>query len=248
MNNRFTLILVIAAFSAPYLIDVRIKFLITVPLLLLSLRLHYGPEWRKQSGLFGSQRALVAGALLTATLFTLVRMGLSSATHHSDIQVTWSNDLIKYLAPFSQVLGEEIILRAVLLRSLGNRVRSPALTAIGTAVFFSATHAVVYANLDYLGGVALTPLCLFNLFLFGLIGNALFLANQNIVFPYALHLGWNLARFTGAYIVSERALSEAESFNQIEGSWPVTALLVLIGVGLLVAFQYSRAGNQTSRA
>jgi hypothetical protein len=91
--------------------------------------------------------------------------------------------------------------------------------------------------------VNLTPLTLFNLFLFTLVCNQFFFRYGHIFFGVALHAGWNLTRFAGAYLNGKEYFSEGSTFNAIEGSFWLTGLLTIFIVTVMVLTKRLAAQN-----
>lgn len=130
-----------------------------------------------------------------------------------------------------QVLNEEILLRALLLGWLKRQLHSELLIMLVTTAVFAGLHILLYV---WLADVRLEPGPLVTLLSYCLIANLLFLRSGHIAFAFALHAGWNLNRFTAVYVDGGQRLSEAQSFNAIEGQlWPWMLGLWLILLGCL---------------
>jgi len=129
----------------------------------------------------------------------------------------------------SQVFHQELVLRALLLGALVDRVRPPIVLAAAAAVLFAGIHPLLFW---WQAGLVLPLTTSLSLFCFGLASNWVFLRSGHIAYSFALHAAWNLQRFGGLYVDANtgRPISEARSFALIEGS----GLAVLAGA-LLVA-------------
>ncbi len=134
--------------------------------------------------------------------------------------------------PIFQVLNEEMLFRAVLLRELGRTGASAWKLSLGSALFFVISHLLFYWLKD---GIWLQPLALWNLFVFSVACNSLFLHCGHIGYGYAIHVGWNLTRFGGDFFRNSALLPEGAAFNALESSpWfslvitPATAILLVI--------------------
>jgi hypothetical protein len=131
------------------------------------------------------------------------------------------------LMPVTQSLGEELVLRASLLRGLLAVSLNHRAISLFAALLFMIWHLVFF---PFAQNSWLSVPTLFTLFLFGYATNRLFLYHQNIGVPLALHAGWNFVKFKGEFFdkVTQRPLSEALAFNAVEGSFEVLGLAICL--------------------
>jgi hypothetical protein len=143
---------------------------------------------------------------------------------------TWTS----HAHQFFQVLNDELVMRAALLTLVLSVFPQPRFAVLGLAAVFAMLHAAVYQ------GEIHAP-ALLTLFSFGVVANALFLAVRHIAFGLALHYAWNFYRFGAWYRFDGRLLSDAETFNYVEGNPTVVAGSTLLAIVVFGA--YSAWGN-----
>jgi membrane protease YdiL (CAAX protease family) len=136
----------------------------------------------------------------------------------SDYNFIWSIGLI------FQVLNEEIFLRSIVLKLLKRLTKSSYLIITLPAIFFMLLHFIFYRY----SGEYLNLNVLAFLFVCGVILNWLRIYFHHIWFGYALHLAWNIPRFTGEYYSHGFMLTEAASYNLIEGNFNNLKTIIFI--------------------
>lgn len=191
--------------------------------LVIALGLRTRPAWRALLAWRALAGFGVLGLVLAAA-FQPVMGALAQAAGLAFDASRWSPWL--RTRPVFQVLNEELVLRGLLLTVLAVRTRRhPALASAAVAAVFSGLHQALYPLKDgsWLGFGALL-----NLFLFGVWANAAFLRSRHIGWGLAVHLGWNLNRFTGDFVRAGQIVPEGQLFDPLEGSlWLTGPLLVL---------------------
>ena len=229
--KKTALVIALVAFAFPYFVDLRWKFAIGTVLFFAFLKLALGKSWRKDAGLKIPKRQawLVLG--LTGTLFLISRALIPHLLIGNPIAFVWHEDWVWRASPFLQVLNEEIVLRALLLGFLAKQIRSERAISWGAALLFMLLHWLFY-RYNVKGPAFLSPLTLLNLFIFGLVCNSLYLKTRHIGFGFALHAGWNLTRFGGVYYLDKQLVAEGITFNSIEGSLWLTALMAVFYAGV----------------
>lgn len=122
-----------------------------------------------------------------------------------------------------QVLNEEIILGALLLRFLQGRLKAahPAVLSVAAALAFALLHAAFYGlqppgapNYGHLAAATLVTL-----FAAGVARNNFILRTGHIGFALALHAGWNIAFMDSLFFApgSGAELAEPAMFNLVLG-------------------------------
>lgn len=234
MQKKVLLILFVLVFLVPYTSGWSWKFPLTSLLLFPLAKILWPRNWRTHLGLAFDKATWVRVLLLTASVFVLSHYLVPYLAQRGGYEyfpfVHWRWKI----STVFQVLNEEVVLRALLLSALFRVFRSSVLVSLFTALVFSLLHWILY-RYSIEGAVVLTPMTLLNLTLFGLICNLFYLRYNHIGYGYALHLGWNLTRFTGACILNNRPLQEGKTFNLIEGSGEVAFLL---GIILVLGFSF----------
>ncbi len=143
-----------------------------------------------------------------------------------------------------QVLNEEIVFRALLLRAVihlcGRRKIAVLLASILCALVFSVGHFLLYYfNEIPANQSVLQPLTLLNLFLFGLACSWAFIKSGSIAFPLALHAAWNIPRFGSFFYSNGSFVYDGPIFNVLEGTWDVT-FLIAFGLDLVSIYHSSK--------
>lgn len=189
--------------------------------ILLIAQLGYGRDGWQRLGLVIPRWHAAAALALLATLYGLslwLQALLAGLQGLSYMQPTGTAAWLWQTGLLFQVLNEEILLRALLLGWLKRKLRSERLIMLVTTAVFAGLHILLYL---FLADVSLAPGPLLTLLIYCLIANLLFLRSGHIAFAFALHAGWNLNRFTAVYVDGSQRLSEAQTFNAIEGKlWP----------------------------
>lgn len=184
-------------------------------------------HWRDELGLRLPQQALLR-TLAVLLAVTLVAQGaVQHIAHAAGAQRVgpWLSWYI--LLPWCQVLNEEMVFRALLLGCLERRGLPRALVSLLSALAFVVGHVVIYR-----WGIAhvwLLPQTVVTLFAFALFTNSLYLRTRHIGYPAAIHLGWNLARFTCFWQFDNVASMQAEAygFNTFEAHPAVMSAALL---------------------
>lgn len=141
--------------------------------------------------------------------------------------------------PFFQSLNEEMILRALFLWWLFEKLKNyPAyLSHLVMALLFSLSH---FLFCYVLFGIHLDPMAGLALFLGTLILNILFDLSGSILFSWAVHFGINFSFFGGTYLKGGILLNDAEKFNLIYSSASVSLFLTALLAATLIACVYRR--------
>jgi hypothetical protein len=140
-----------------------------------------------------------------------------------------------------QILNEEVVLGALLLRFMQSRLKTahPAVLSVVAALAFALLHAAFYGlqptrapNYGYLAAATLVAL-----FAAGVARNNCILCTRHIGYALALHAGWNIAFMDGLFFTpgSGLELAEPAMFNLV--LWDprmvaVTAVLMAASFGL----------------
>jgi membrane protease YdiL (CAAX protease family) len=220
--------LLLIAFALPYWLDSWWKFIPSSVLIVASMRALSPAQYRSWLGLRLSGRALAMTAGLLIAFHLLARLVIVQSVESQ--QVLYMQDWHPLGWRFThlfQALNEEMLFRGLLLGAWMRSWNRPGTVSVVTAAVFSLAHLAFYALNS---GVVLSPSALATLFAFGLAANWLFMRFGHIGYAYALHAGWNTVRFTAIYVPFARndVLSEAQTFNLIEGSGPVLVLGLLV--------------------
>lgn len=167
-------------------------------------------------------------ALIIGTLITQEAVHQISATR--GIQIVGEHRLFS----LSQVLHQEIVLRAILLGWLLPWFKSDTALAVCVAILFAGIHPLYFFCTD---GVVLPVSAITTLLAFGLATNLLFLGFGHIAFSFAAHAAWNLARFGDGYLSETKGpISEAQSYVEFEGS-SLALGLALTFLALVISIQ-----------
>lgn len=172
-------------------------------------------------GIFGATFATASVVVPNAMLLSGIELYRSEAWH-----LGWA------VMPFTQSLGEELVLRGLLLNGLLAAFKNKMAVIVGAAVVFAVWHVVFFPISQ---NVWLTFTTVSTLFLFGLATNIIFVGTRSIAIPLALHAGWNLVQFGGGYrdvvTMQNRTDMEAHVFNVVQGS--ITVLIMAVGLVLI---------------
>jgi hypothetical protein len=137
-----------------------------------------------------------------------------------------------------QSFYEEVVFRSVLQRHLLSHWFHGAVPkALLLALIFSASH---FLNYRFTAGHNLHFFSLVALFFLGLSGGLIFSFQQNLSGTWGFHAGWNTLRFGVVHFMSDKPLSEAETFDQIEGSLPGVSVAVFVLGAVLVWMRSAR--------
>lgn len=148
----------------------------------------------------------------------------SIATHIS--MVSFDNFVLWHVGIAFQVLNEEIVFRALLLKILMNLTNSKVISAIISSMLFVSLHILIYLVFK---NIFLNYLSLCVLFLFSIVCSTAFLTNNHIWFGFVIHYGWNFTRFTHTYFSpNNEKLTEGALFNILEGNSIVIVILLLL--------------------
>lgn len=223
-------------------------------LMILALTFVYDRRcWRVRLGLICNMKQMALAFVLTFGVYGISNMIITSVLP-SGYQLSPINNAFSVISIFFQCLNEEMVFRglllAVILQRFGPR------SGVWVALSFVVAHLLLYAcNTVPENRGLVSPLALGSLFLFALTCQNLFLYTGSIVFPLALHLGWNLNRFAGGLLLStpEGHMREVDTFNLIEGTWPVFLLAcslwcLVCGCVRLHFFQAREKNNLNGRS
>jgi hypothetical protein len=140
-----------------------------------------------------------------------------------------------------QTLNEEIVLGALLLKSIRKKAKSahPCVTSAVVALAFALAHYLFYharppGSWNY---GTLSVATLVSLFAIGMVRNNCILSTGNVGYAWALHLGWNAVFVNSTYTwpSSNTRLAEPAMFNVVLGNTAVVAIsLALMGLSLLL--------------
>jgi membrane protease YdiL (CAAX protease family) len=137
-----------------------------------------------------------------------------------------------------QSLYEEVIFRSLLQRRLLSRFfQGNDFRAVLLALVFSVSH---WINYKVTAGVELQLSTLAALFAFGLAGGLLFNIQNNLSGAWGFHAGWNTVRFGLAHSVAGVSLTEAATFDHIEGSMAGVVVAVVVLAAVLVWAHFVR--------
>jgi membrane protease YdiL (CAAX protease family) len=217
--------LTVLTFFIPYCVGWSWKFAPGTVLVVCFGATAYPKSWKTKFGLQLDKSDLVKTIVFTLSFSVLSHFIIQWILSKSGLECRSSTDWMWRVSPIFQAFNEEMILRAWLLGTLLHRFKSAQFVSVASALFFSLLHGFLY-RYSMEGVVVLHPLTLLNLTLFGIICNSLYFSYNHIGFGAALHIGWNLTRFSGPILNHGHQLLEGETFNLIEGSWLISALLV----------------------
>jgi hypothetical protein len=177
--------------------------------------------------------------MLLAVLILLLAYGVMryiAGTQHITVQISnWKY----YVHDIFYVLNEEIVLGAILLYWMVNRVGfRPFISAIVLSIIFSLLHFMFYKWI-FLDRGTLQLKTLTSLFLIGYIRNSLILLTGNIGYSWALHFGWMAVMFGSHhfYADSGEVLYELQRFDIYLGSG-LMLLTALFLAGLISVFWF----------
>lgn len=232
--------LVFVALMAPYWVFTWWRYLPSALAIMGLVALERGRRWPDWLGLrIPLLHAVAALAMLAATAAgtEALKVFLAGRQGVSFLPVGW--DWGGFVVTVSQALNQEMVLRALVLNFLSLRLRSGAYASLLVAAIFALGHWVFYASVDH---AILSATTVSTLFVFMLVGNLLFVAFGHIAFPLALHIGWNLAKFSAPYLPrgGRSFFEEYEAFNFLEGS-SFTLVLALVLLGITWAVVRARA-------
>ena len=218
--------IVLLIFITPYFFDGWWKFLLaTIGILFISKTYLCGLKAPI------SHYFITGGLILILFLFCRILI-IKNASLVNIEYVTNKYSLIWGVAIFFQVLNEEIILRSTLIHIIAKRVKVKLILILGPALLFTILHFLFY----YSHGCALNISAMTFILLFGIICNMLFIKFKHIWFGFALHLSWNLTKFTGYFLMNGVSISECQSFNYIEGNINNLFLLIIIFIVTTIVF------------
>jgi len=144
----------------------------------------------------------------------------------------WRN----YFHDIFYILNEEIVIGAILLFALVNKLKiKPIIASVGLAVFFALMHFVFYMWIfNDRGIIGISTLT--TLFLVGFVRNSLIFQTGHIGYSWALHFGWMVVMFGSMHIDSNTNLNvtEPERFNLYLGSIEMLVISIIIaGLSLI---------------
>lgn len=200
----------------------------------------FGPEAWRILGLALSTRDLLKSISLFALALPLSWLVLDHVVLDGSIIANQTLDPRWLLGQFSQVLNDEMVVRAALLGFLLRAFPHPKTAILSLSLVFSLSHRLAYGS----DGVEIGVVALLTLFAFGVIANTLFVRFQHIGYGVALHYAWNFWRFNYDYYLDGARLPEGATFNFIEGNaWVAvgSTLIMLLVFGAYVRSARSRS-------
>ena len=167
------------------------------------------------------------------TVCALLIMKYIANKHNVQIRFTnWRN----YYHDIFYILNEEIVLGAILLFAMVNKIKiRPIVASIGLAVFFALIHFVFYMWIFKDRGI-IGVSTLTTLFLIGFVRNSLIFQTGHIGYSWALHFGWIVIMFGSMHIDlnSNVRMTEPERFNLYLGSIEMLIISIIIaGLSLI---------------
>lgn len=219
-----TTILLIFFFIIPYCQPFWWKFIIALPFILLITHYKYPYKTLEQAGLNIPLKQLCISCGIFLIFFLLSHFYINIIIVQKDI-LFYPNPPIWILTIIFQVFNEEIVTRALLLNFLKTKIKKNITCAIVAALSFAILHFLLYYPV---AKIILNPQALLAIFLFGLICNFLFLKFKHIGFGLAMHLGWNIVRFSGVYFKNNMMIPEGQLFNMFEGTWSIIFFLIAL--------------------
>lgn len=208
----------------PYTLNIWWKFIPSLLLILWLLRTQ-SDDYLDRLGLVGNRSLLWLSIGVFGATFATASVVVPNEMRLNGIELYRSPawHLGWATMPLTQSLGEELVLRGLLLNGLLAAFKNKRAAIVGAAVVFAVWHVVFYPISQ---NVWLTATTVSTLFLFGLATNIIFVVTRSIAIPLALHAGWNLVQFGGEYIdlVTMQSRTEAHVFNAVQGSNTVLSL------------------------
>jgi hypothetical protein len=222
MREPAALTAIFALFAAPYVIDPNTtawRYVLADAAIGVVAALAFGRAALRRLGLAIPPRHLAAAVIAFFAVVAAAQPVVGAIEEAQQLQIL---DPQRWFS-LSQVLHQELVLRAVLLGLLCRWIPSRPVVGVAGAAIFATTHVALYGIFEgtLLPLVAVATLATFalaTLATFALATNLLFLEFGHIGFSFAAHAGWNVSRFGGAYLLPGHAVSEVESFALIEGS------------------------------
>jgi membrane protease YdiL (CAAX protease family) len=217
----------------PYTLNLWWKFLPSLFLMVLLLQSQFS-DYRVRLGLISTRRLVICSFFMFSVTWAAAVIIVPKCMRLHGIELYQSSDwhLGWAIMPITQSLGEELVLRALLLNALLPMIKSRTTVVVTSAVIFAVWHMVFF---PFAQNVWLSLPTVATLFMFGLATNVIFVITRSIALPLAFHAGWNLVQFGGEYrsAVTFQSVSEGEVFNAVQGSGLVFSLaagLVLFSV------------------
>jgi len=182
-------------------------------------------------------KSIILAGVVTLCAFLLMNYIVNK--HDVQISITdWRN----YYHDIFYVLNEEIVIGAVLLFALVNKLKIRALIAsILLALFFALIHFVFYMWVFNDRGV-IGVTALITLFLVGFVRNSLILQTGHIGYSWALHFGWIVIMFGSMHVdlQNNMRVTEPDRFNLYLGSTEMLIVSIII-TGLSLMFWMKKA-------
>jgi hypothetical protein len=214
MREPAALTAIFGLFAAPYVIDPNTtawRYVLADAAIGVVAALAFGRAALRRLGLAIPPRHLAAAVIAFFAVVAAAQPVVGAIEEAQQLQIL---DPQRWFS-LSQVLHQELVLRAVLLGLLCRWISSRPVVGVAGAVIFATTHVALYGIFE---GTLLPLVAVATLATFALATNLLFLEFGHIGFSFAAHAGWNVSRFGGAYLLPGHAVSEVESFALIEGS------------------------------
>jgi hypothetical protein len=207
----------------------------TLVILLVGVLTH-GRDALELFGLRIPRRQLVFAVVLFATLLPLFSYLLTEFVVNEPLTAERHVYPLNQTHQFFQVLNDEILVRAALLTLVLRAFPHPKTVIVGLALLFALGHHLVYQ----VSSTEIQWTATVTLFSFGAIADTLFVRYSHIGYGFALHYAWNFFRFNTTYFLDGEPLTEAATFNYIEGSRWVASASLAVFIALFAACGRSR--------
>ena len=220
-------------------------------LILLLARLAWPKQWTKVVGL-NIPRNQIGISLTVLCVVAIASSGIIAAIASSEgiaftpvwESKTWGLSLFHTVG---QTLNEEIVLGALLLGAVKNRLKAihPLVISATVALAFSLLHYAFYGlrppGLPNAG--VLSTAALASLFAIGVVRNNCILSTGNVGYAWAIHMGWNAIFMNGTYTWpgSDISLAEPAMFDAILGNGYMVAISTALMALSLLLFAKKRA-------
>ncbi len=189
----------------------------------------------KHIGLELDLKTILKSIILSGLVAICALLIMKYIANKHNIQISFTNWRDYYHDVF-YILNEEIVIGAILLFSLVDRIKiKPIFASVGLAVFFALIHFAFYKwifnDKGIIGISTLTAL-----FLVGFVRNSLIFQTGHIGYSWALHFGWMVVMFGSMHIDSTTnlRLTEPERFNLYLGSIEMLIIsMIIAGISLI---------------
>jgi hypothetical protein len=204
-------------------------------LILIFSYLIWNKDFLKHIGLQLDLKTIAKSIILVivVTICALLIMKYIANKHNVQIRFTNWRD---YYHDIFYILNEEMVIGAILLFALVNRIKiKPIIASVGLAVFFALIHFAFYKWIfNERGIIGISTLT--SLLLVGFVRNSLIFQTGHIGYSWALHVGWMIVMFGSMHLDSNTGLrvTEPERFNLYLGSVEMLIVSIIItGISLI---------------